>query len=174
MHAIRTSLLGLAFLAFASVPSVAEESHKSHDINLGFLGVSTDVDMKELGLPVYPGAHRRVEKDKDDSSSAHVWAGLGWFGFKVVVVELESADAPSKIAAFYRPALAKFGPIVDCAAGAPEAKDTLADCKDNRPKPGDVLLKAGNKRSVHIVAAERQGAGSKIALVFLELRGTDH
>lgn len=174
MHTLRTSLLGLAFFALAVAPAAAEDSHKNHDINLGFFGVKTDVDMKELGLPAYPGARRHVEKDKDDSSSAHVWAGLGWFGFKVVVVELDSADAPSKVAAFYRPLLGKFGRVVDCATTAAEEKNTLADCKDNRPKPGDVLLKAGDKRSVHIVGAERQGTGSKIALVFLELRGTDH
>lgn len=173
MHAIRTSLLGLAFFALAAVPVAAQDLHKNHDVDLGFLRVTSDVDMKEVGLPVYPGAHRHMPKNKDEFSSAHVWAGLGWFGFKVVVVELDTSDAPAKVAAFYRPVLGKFGPVVDCATGAPEAKNTLADCKDNRPKPGDVLLKAGNKRSVHIVGAERQGTGSKIALVFLELRGVD-
>ncbi len=171
MHAIRTSLLGLAFVALAAAPAAAEDSHKSHNVDLGFLRVSTDVEMKELGLPAYPGSHRHVKPDKDDSSSANVWAGLGWFGFKVVVVELDSADAPAKVAAFYRPLLGKFGPVVDCSTSAPEAKDSLADCKDNRPKPGDILLKAGDKHAVHIVGVERQGTGSKIALVFLELRG---
>jgi hypothetical protein len=174
MHAIRTSFFGLAFVALAAAPATAQDSHKSHDVDLGFLRVSSDVDMKELGLPAYPGAHRHVE-DKDDSSSADVWAGLGWFGLKLVVVELDSADAPDKVAAFYRPMLGKFGTVVDCASAAPAAtKDDLLDCKNDHPKPGDVLFKAGNKHAVHIVGVERQGKGSKIALVFVELRGTEH
>jgi len=172
MQAVRTGLIGTAVLALAlgSAPPAAAENH---EVNLGFFGVSTNIDTRELGLPVYPGAtlHR---KQRNEDSSAKVWAGLGSFGFKVMAIELDSADPPAKIAAWYRPMLAKFGEVLDCSAGAARftgKEDDFLNCRSDHPRPGEFLLKSGKHYQMHVVGVEHEGAGSKIALVFVSLRG---
>jgi len=172
MQAVRSSLFGTAIfaLALASAPAAAAEHQQ---IDLGFFGVSTNIAASELGLPVYPGAipHRKIH---DEDSSAKVWAGLGSLGFKVVVIELDSADPPPKVAAWYRPALARFGAVLDCSAAAagPAGKDDdFLDCRHDRPKPGDFLYKSGKHHEMHVVSVEREGTGSRIALVYVNLRG---
>ena len=41
-----------------------------------------------------------------------LWGGSS--GFKLFVLKMESSDAPEKVAAFYRKALAKYGTVLDC------------------------------------------------------------
>jgi len=175
MQAARTRVLIASVFAFAlaSVPASANGTQEKKEVNLGFFGVSTNIDARELGLPVYPGAtvHRKAQ---DEDSSAKVWAGLGNFGFKVVAIELDSPDAPAKIAAWYRPMLNRFGAVLDCSYGAPKAPamdEDFMNCKNDHPAAGGFLFKAGRKYDMHVVGVEREGAGTKIALVYVSLRG---
>jgi len=65
-----------------------------------------EADVKEIGLPAYPGA--RPAKDEDESG-AHVSIATALFGLKVVAAKFESDDSPQKVLAFYRPHLEKYG-----------------------------------------------------------------
>ncbi len=173
MHVLRKVLFGSAIFALVVTPVLANGTQEKKEVNLGFFGVSTNIDTREVGLPAYPGATVH-KKDHDEDSSAKVWAGLGRFGFKVVAIELDSNDAPAKVAAFYRPMLDKFGTVVDCSANAPKpAKndDDFFNCKEDHVKPGDFLFKAGKHHEMHVVGVEREGTRTKIALVYINLRG---
>jgi len=86
----------------------------------------------------------------------------GAFGFKLVVLKLESGDAPKKVAAFYRKALAKYGPVLDCSnpPATPAGKDHAATltCGDDKPDPGGQLFKAGSKEKQHLVSVKPSGS----------------
>jgi hypothetical protein len=159
----------------ASTPPV-QAKDEGHGWNLS-IGANKNADAKDVGLPVYPGARPHRDKD-DDDSSANVWALLGGAGFKVAVVKLESDDGPGKVAAFYRPALAKYGPVLDCSGRSAAAhghdwdQDKL-DCDEGQPKPGEMLFKAGKNHDQHIVSIRPRGNGSVINLVFLRITGFD-
>ena len=135
----------------------------------GFI-LSDDATAKDVGLPIYPGAQRL--KDSSDESSA-VQMGLwgGSKGFKLVVLKLQSDDAPEKIAAFYRKALGHYGKVSDCNASAAERKksdsDLQFDCAQDHPPAGGFAFRAGTKRNQHIVAVEPDGKRAKISLVYL-------
>jgi hypothetical protein len=146
------------------------------EFNFG-LGINTDASSRDVGLPFYPGAKQHRD-GKDDESSARINGAFGGFGLKIAAVKLDSNDPVDRIAPFYRDALRKYGPILDCSAGRPyppkaDKKSDRLDCGDDHPKPGDVVLKAGVKKNFHVVAIERDGRGSIINLVAIEMRGVD-
>jgi hypothetical protein len=93
-------------------------------------------------------------------------------------VKLESNDPSDKIVPFYLNAMRKYGPVLDCSAGKPyppkAAKNSdRLDCSEDHPKPGDYLFKVGVKKNFHVVGIERNGRGSLVNLVAVELRGVD-
>jgi len=141
--------------------------------DFGF-GVHTDASAQDVGLPHYPGAWKH--KDKDGDSGANIWGAFGAFGMKIAVVELDSNDAPGRIGDFYKNALRRYGPILDCSPGRPfppksgEHSDRL-DCSDGDSKPGTLVFKVGVKQNFRIVAIEPKGRVSEIALVAVALRG---
>jgi len=94
----------------------SEGREKKVDIEtpIGGLHVSKGADVRDTGLPVYPGA-RRKEKDEDgDSNSANVNISSSLFGLKVVAVEYLSDDSPKKIIAYYTSQLRKYGNVLEC------------------------------------------------------------
>lgn len=173
MQPLRTALFCTAIVVLAMAPASANGPQEKKEVNLGFFNVYTHIDTREVGLPAYPGSSLH-KNDRDEDSSAKVWAGLGRFGFKVAVVELDSSDDPAKIAGYYQPMLGKFGKVINCSYGAPKpavSNDDILNCKDDHVKPGEFLFKAGRQHEVHIVGIQREGTKSKIALVSLDWRG---
>lgn len=141
--------------------------------SIGF-SASAEATSKDVGLPIYPGA--KPHKDKGDDSSAvqlEMWGKLA--GFKVVVLKLESADAPEKLVAFYQNALGKFGKVLNCSDAQPAPKqkndEDELECESDKPKNGTVELKAGTKDEQHLVGVEPNGAGSLLHLVYVDSRG---
>ncbi|MGC1904929.1 MAG: hypothetical protein WA715_14005 [Candidatus Acidiferrum sp.] len=137
--------------------------------------VSARATAKEVGLPIFPGSTPYKEQDKDDDSSS---AKLGlWgssFGFKLVVLKMESKDTPRKIADYYTKALAKYGTVLDCTnnAGTQQAKDEKKlTCGDDKPDAGGMLFKAGTAEKQHIVAVQPKGDGTEFELLYVEARG---
>ena len=139
--------------------------------------VSARATAKEVGLPIYPGSIPHREQGKDDDSPA---AKLGlWgssFGFKLVVLKMESTDTPRKIADYYQNALAKYGTVLDCTNGArpQQAKDEKSEkltCGDDKPEAGGMLFKAGTAEKQHIVAVQPKGNGAEFQLLYVEARG---
>ena len=131
---------------------------------------------KEVGLPVYPGAIPHRDPDKDDSPAAKVGLWGNSFGFKLVVLKMESKDAPTKVADYYQKALAKYGTVLDCTNAAPtpegnNEKSAKLTCGDDKPDKGGMLFKAGSKEKQHIVGVQPNGSGTIFQLLYVEARG---
>ena len=157
---------------------------KDKELSVTVQGPETDVGLivsarataKEVGLPIYPGSIPHKDQDKDNDSPA---AKLGlWgtsFGFKLVVLKMESKDAPRKVADYYQRALAKYGTVLDCTnATRPQAKDENSEkltCYDDKPEAGGMLFKAGTKEKQHIVGIQPNGTGAVFQLLYIEARG---
>jgi len=146
------------------------------ETNAGLI-VSARATAKEVGLPIYPGSIPHKDQDKDNDSPA---AKLGlWgtsFGFKLVVLKMESKDTPRKVADYYQKALSKYGTVLDCTnANRPQqGKDDNSEkltCGDDKPEPGGMLFKAGTNEKQHIVGVQPKGTGVVFQLLYVEARG---
>jgi hypothetical protein len=180
------ALAGMTLLG-ANVAWGQDKAQKdsNKDISVTVQGPDTDAGLilsakataKEVGLPIYPGAIPHKEEEKDSDSSA-VKMGL-WgssFGFKLVVLKMESTDSAKKVADYYQKALARYGTVLDCTNAAPQqlAKDDKSEkltCGDDKPEPGGMLFKAGTNEKKHIVGVQPKGNGTLFQLVYIEARG---
>lgn len=185
----------LARMALAGIMAIAaislmgqEKAHKDtsndKELSVTVQGPETDAGLivsarataKEVGLPIYPGSIPHKDQDRDNDSPA---AKLGlWgtsFGFKLVVLKMESKDTPRKVADYYQRALTKYGTVLDCTnATQPLAKDQNSEkltCDDDKPEAGGMLFKAGTKEKQHIVGVQPNGTGAVFQLLYIEARG---
>lgn len=137
--------------------------------------VSARATAKEVGLPIYPGSI--PHKDQDNDSPAAILGLWGTsFGFKLVVLKMESKDTPRKVADYYQKVLAKYGTVLDCtkADRAQQAKEENSEkltCGDDKPEPGGMLFKAGTNEKQHIVGVQPKGTGVVFQLLYVEARG---
>ena len=179
-------LLGLAVLialggcTISTHESKGESGKKNEDVDIrtpvGSLTVhSGNVDAKDTGLSVYPGA-RITPGHKDNDSSANVNINTSFFGVKVVAVKFTSDDAPEKILAFYRKDMAKYGNLIECDTKTvtfqPRKHDPDAPvhCEGDGGLRNAKELKAGVESNQHVVAVEPKGNGSEFSLIFVRLR----
>jgi len=148
----------------------------------GGLDIHTDVDADEVGLPVYPGATR----GKDDGGSPAGFSFGAWgavFGVKLAVAGYHSSDAVPAVAAFYRQALRRYGPVLDCtvavkapASAASQSGGTDFDfsaktpvsCGNESAGPGGRLFKVGTNAAQHVFKATPEGTGTRFELIRLE------
>jgi hypothetical protein len=190
--------LAAAFALLLSLPALNAEAQQADqgtqdkhvDIrsSAGDLHMGNDADVRDIGLPVYPGA--RLRRDDHDKNSANVAIFTSAFGIKLVAVHYDSDDAPAKLIAYYRDKLKKYGKVLECHSSehsgdvhvnagdhdsnesndSPKSKELKCE-GDNTGK--DVELKVGTEDNQHIVAVEpaEKGAGSTFALVYLHTRG---
>jgi hypothetical protein len=171
----------LSLLSLAALPSRAQDKKESSDKDQNGAGliVSAKATAKEAGLPIYPGA--RPHKDEGEKSSdlkMGLWGST--FGFKLVVLKMESNDPPEKVAAYYQKALAKYGTVLNCTNTSPAAADKDKnksskglECGDDKPENGGQLFKAGTKEKQHIVGVQPNGQGSIFQLLYVESRGEE-
>src|SRR5713101_8402692 len=89
---------------------------KNVDITTPFGGihVNNNADVRDTGLPVYPGARLKPKNGDHDSKSANVSISAGGYGVKVVALEYETDDAPTKVIAYYQDQLKKYGKVLQC------------------------------------------------------------
>lgn len=180
--------LALALSATLTLPVFAQDSEsKNLDIksSVGDLHVGSDADARKAGLPLYPGARLKTGTSDGDSNQANLSLFTEAFGFKLVVSNYESDDAPAKIIDFYRDKLKKYGKVLECHTqkhgGNVEVHD---DDKDKDSKQSKELkcdensgpvteLKVGTEDNQHAVAIEPRdgGKGSTFALVYVHTRG---
>lgn len=172
-------------LAIASgVSAVAQDSHSQNqnlDIrsSVGDMHIGADADAKKVGVPLYPGA--LLKSDDHDSDRANLSVLTDAFGMKLVVANYVSSDDPSKIVAFYRDKLKKYGKVLECHSSKHGGDISVQDDKksDNKPLKCDdnsgpvTQLKVGTENNQHIVAVERgeENRGSTFALVYVHTRG---
>jgi hypothetical protein len=192
-------VLAFAFSALAVLPGCnvnvrkdSEGQGKKVDIEtpIGGLHVSKAADVRDTGLPVYPGARlkeRNKDKNKDDdddSNSANVNISSSLFGLRVVAIEYLSDDSPEKLIAYYTDKLKKYGSVLECHTNKSHGGATIDSSDDSKESQqlkceGDdrngkiVELKAGTRQSQHIVSIKPAdaGKGSDFGLVFVQVRG---
>jgi len=167
------SLAAIAVLSCAMfAPAVAASFSAGIDI-------TDDVAAEKTGLRVYPGA-TPVLKKKGDSESANIQFAFGDYGLKVVVAKLRSADAPGKVAEFYRGELARFGEVLDCGsaeiASAPRARDKkskVLTCDGEKPRKSGMLYKAGRRDDQHVVEIKSVADGSEFSLLHVNAKSPE-
>jgi hypothetical protein len=152
----------------------------------GGMHVKTDdsVAAEGVGIPVYPGAVpiTKNEKGKDDGA-ADVNMSFGAFQMRVKALSYRSDDSADKIATFYRDALKRYGDVIQCEhdnpVGTPTQTSQGLTCDNKKSNhmtvtgsgSGKMEIKAGSQQHQHIVALDREGSGTKIGLVALDLPG---
>jgi hypothetical protein len=160
-----------------------EKSGGKEDVKIntpiGGLHVSTDADVKDVGLALFPGA--LVKPDKDgDKNRANVNINTSLFGVKVVALEYTSDAAPEKVAEFYRKELAKYGSVLECPGQKRHVNVSFSSGNDDGAKPltcdknnqgTDLELKAGDSSNQHVVSIKPAGKGTEFALVHVMARG---
>jgi len=179
--AIVVLFAGTALLAgYLSAQDQAGTKNKAVTKTIGFT-LSAEAKEKDLGLPIYPGA-KEYKEDADSDAGLHMALSGGSFGFKLVLLKLESADSVEKIAGFYRKAMSKYGSVLDCSkagsdsrkndAGKNESanndKSNALTCEDDHPEKGGYAYKVGTKQKMHVVAVEPNGKSTLISLVYVE------
>ena len=165
----RALMLLFAALAITSLRVAAQDEKGAG------LVISPEAKAKDVGLAIYPGSKPHKDKD-DDSTSANLGLWGGGSGFKLAVLKMETAESPSKVAEYYKKALAKYGPVLDCSksSGKPQTQDAEKDdssktltCGDDKAESVGMLFKSGTKDKQHIVNIQRLGSGTFYQLVYL-------
>ena len=176
-----TTLVALSLLAGCSVhEGRTDKGEKKVDIStpFGSIKVNTDVDAKDTGLPVYPGAQRVTEDNDNDKHAANVNLSFGEFGLKVVAIKYRSNDSPDKVLAFYRPKMKDFGgTVLECknekfGSYTHSSGDKELSC-DKGMHGTDIELKAGTPDREHIVAVKPTSDGTEFALVYVMKHGKE-
>ena len=181
------SMMALAFVALAACSVNVKKNGAGEDQNVdiktpfGGIHVNENADVRDTGLAVYPGARQMQKNNSEDKKSANVDISTSAFGLKVVAVEYESDDPPSKLVAYYQDQLKKYGKVLQChTSGHGEtytgdhghgASEELKCEGDNRGTT--IELKAGTESNQRIVSIEPKGKGSDFGLVYVRLRGKE-
>jgi hypothetical protein len=185
-------MFAVAFGIAISIPSFAQSQKPDSNENenfdvrstVGDLHLGADADARKAGLPLYPGA--RVHRDKENSDAVNIGVLTEAFGFKLVVANYESDDAPGKVIDFYRDKLKKYGKVLECHSkkhgGDVDMNDDDDDKDSKKSKElkceGDnsgpvTELKVGTEDNQRVVAVEPadHGSGSTFAVVYVHARG---
>ena len=168
-----------------NVKKDSEGKEKNVDIEtpVGGLHVAKDADVRDIGLPVYPGARRKEQSEDNNPNSAHVNISTSLFGIKVVAIEYLADDPPEKLVAYYKDQLKKYGFVLECHTNERHpgtnmsGVDTSGDsrklkCEDDQ-NGKTVELKVGTEQNQHIVSIKPgdDGKGSDFGLVYIQMRG---
>jgi len=186
----------VAFALLLCMPALnakaQQADNRNQDKNFDFrssagdLHLGNDADARGTGLPAYPGA--RLRHNNKDDSNANLGIFTAAFGVKLVVAHYDSDESPSKLIAYYRDKLKKYGKVIEChtsghggdvqvnagshdSAESKESESKELKCDDNPGKT--VELKVGTEDNQHVVAVEpaEKGNGSTFALVYVHTRG---
>jgi hypothetical protein len=159
----------LAALCGCKVQKKGEGANKKVDIEtpVGSLHVNTQVDPKDTGLAVYPGAARAEEDASKHAANLSMDNSL--FGVKVVAIKYRSDDPPDKLLDFYRKQLKSYGDVSECHGSVSFEKGNMR-CHETGLRE-EINLVAGTEERHHIVSVRSDGGGSKFALVYVQTRG---
>jgi hypothetical protein len=189
-----TSATVLAFsLTACSVHSSKDNGGDNVRISTPFGGMhveSNKTTAADIGLPAYPGSTPYKDPNSEDhSGSANVSMSFGSFHLKVEAVSYKTPDDADKVFAFYRPALAKYGDVLECDGNKPIGQPAVASsgltCSDdeahgkihvkdtNNSEMGNHnghQIRAGSPHAFRLVEVENSHPGfTKFGLVYLEL-----
>ena len=186
-----TKTIAIPFLALALAgctihETKSEDSGKPEKVDIrtpmGNLKVRTeDVDVKDTGLSVYPGARRVTESKDHDTNAANVNIDTPVFQLKVVAVKYTTDDPPAKVLDYYRKEMKAFpGKFVECPASGDVDDIQIKDNKDSKDlacssEKGSVAdgteLKVGTSSKQRVMHVKPSGKGSEFALVYVRAHG---
>ena len=184
LGAALTALLLAA--SFGCGITVDDKDKKAQKVDIqtpmGSLKVHTEVDPKDIGLALYPGATPYSTTGEEGHGRANVNISSAVFGVKVIAAEFQSDDSSDKVLQFYRKELAAKGKFIECPNGVDadvKGNDTSdwkqeVRCRETPQSgrvPGEVDLAVGTKDHHHLVNVKPAGKGSHFALVYVETRG---
>jgi hypothetical protein len=178
--------LGCLLLAGCRVSKHQDGDKQNVDISTPFGAMKVDTntnpgDTSAIGLTAYPGAVPVKDDDGKNSGSADVNMSFGSFHLGVKATSFQTPDGESKVLAFYRKDLAKYGDVIECrgnsAVGQPSRTSQGLTCdtkqqnhiNTHETSDNDVELRAGSPQHQHIVGVEAKDGGTKIGLVMLDL-----
>jgi hypothetical protein len=197
--ALTTATVLALTLTACSVHSSKDNGGDNVRISTPFGGMhveSNKTTATDIGLPLYPGAIPYKDPNGEDhAGSANVSMSFGSFHLKVQAVSYQTPDSPEKVFAFYRPALSKFGEVLECDDNKPVGQPAVATsgltCSDDEhskvhidgnihdhvPTNSNELgnhnghqLRAGSPHAFRLVEIDTSHAGfTKFGLVNLEL-----
>jgi len=144
-----------------------EGANKKVDIEtpVGSLHVNTQVDPKDTGLEVYPGATRAEDEERKHAANLSLDSALA--GLKLVAIIYRSDDPPEKLLDFYRKQLKAYGEVSEC-HGSVSFEHGKMRCTG---LSNETNLVAGTEDRHRIVSVKPEGKGSNFALVYLQTRG---
>lgn len=156
------------------VPSVAAIAADNKDFSAG-INISDKATATDVGLPLYPGATPYVSEGSD-SSAVKMGFNMGSIGPKLVVASYQSPDSAEKVAAFYKDALAKYGPVLDCSKPSehektPTKSGLTCDSEKSESSKDAYKFKVGKKDEQRVVAIQSRGSKSTFNLVYLNIKG---
>jgi len=170
---LAAGLFAAIFLTSCSVKTTKDSAGKEKDVDIrtpfGSLSVQKgSSDIKDTGLPLYPGSHSRKD---DDDHNANVNISSSMFGLKVVAQKYETDDTPEKVLAYYQKHMGKFGDVIECSKGLDinfhhHDKDAPVTCEGTGHEY-DKALKAGTENNQHIVAVKSGSKGTTFAIVYV-------
>lgn len=178
-------LLGFPRLNAQQTDNQDKDKHLDIRSSAGDLHLGNDADARDTGLPAYPGARlRHDDQDKSGKNSANLAISTESFGVKLVVVNYDSDDSPSKVIGYYRGKLRRYGKVLECHtkehggdvhvnAGKSDSNGSK-EVKCEGDDTGNVVeLKVGTQDNQHLVsiAPSEKGDGATFALVYLRTRG---
>src|SRR2546430_6342847 len=183
-------MLAAAFLLLAGCNVNVKKNDNGEDKNVdidtpfGGIHVKKGADVRDTGLPVYPGAKPKEKSDSDsDEKSANVDISTSAFGLKVVAIEYQTSDAPGKVIGFYKDKLKQFGTVLECHTShknhtyghtSHKSNSNSEELKCEGDDNGKTIeLKAGTESNQHIVSIDPQEKGSDFALGYVRLRGKE-
>lgn len=179
-------ILGVVAMSGCKIDSNKQGDNENVKIATPFGGMQVKTNESDaisgIGLPIYPGAEF-VKKNDKDKGAADVNLSFGSFQLRVKAANYSTPDAPDKVSAFYRAALARYGDVIQCENNKPVGSPTrTADgltCDNdkgnhmsaNQDALSKMELKAGSKQHQHIIAVDSEGTGTKFVLIVLDLPG---
>jgi hypothetical protein len=171
----------LFFLASLGCSISDKKNGDSEDVKIatpvGGLKVQTNIDPKEVGLALYPGARIKPSEDSDHDKSANVNMNTPFFHLKVIALDYLSDDPPSKVLDFYKKDMARYGKVLECDHTSSRGgnvhsnggMDLKLEC-DDTGSGDNTELKAGAGEAQHIVGVSPNGKGTEFGLVYIQLR----
>lgn len=193
MNAHRPLLLAAAgcLLLVAGCHVSSHKNTKGDNVDIGtpfgsmHVKTNDNAQVAGIGITPYPGAVPVKQHDGKENDAADINMNFGGFHLGVKAATFQTPDAPSKVEAFYRKDLARYGDVLKCqgdhAMGQPTHTSQGLTCSDKEGKrefhvrtedKGDhAELRAGSPEHMHIVGIEPKDGGTKIGLVTLDLPG---
>lgn len=146
---------------------------------LGGIHVDKQASPEDVGIVVYPGATLKEKDDGQDKSANVKISGFG-YGLRVIALEYESKDSPSKVVAFYQDQLKRYGDVLVCHTRGMNVNAGMKKREENShvltcegESGADIELKVGTQENQHIVAVEPTDGGSKFSLVYVRTHGKE-